>query len=468
MSVVFCSSEVLPFAKTGGLADVCSALPLALAKAGEKVKIVLPLYRCVRQNGLLLESADAGFYRTRLKDKVDVYFVEHDAYFDRPGFYGDGHGDYPDNLKRFVFFNRQVFKLLKLLGEPIEVIHCHDWQTGAIPLLLKFEYARDRFFERTKSVFTIHNLAYQGLFPKEMFGELELGQDAMNDGGLYFYGKMSLLRSGIVCSDLVTTVSPQYAREIRTKELGCGMDDVLSMRGKGFLGILNGIDYSLWDPEHDTQIEQRYSFQNLKLKAKNKEALQNESGLANDRALPLFGFVGRLSHQKGIDLLKSAGDALCSRDMQMVFLGVGDEGSESAIRGLVSRYPDKVAAYFKFDEGLAHRIFAASDYFLMPSVFEPCGLTQLIALRYGTLPVVSAVGGLVDTVRDISRDSGTGIVFRNYDQQGFLNAVDRAIVLYHRPKELGEVQKRGMESHFSWDESAALYRRAYDSLRKNS
>ncbi len=468
MNIVFCASEVVPFAKTGGLADVCSALPLALAQTGANVRIILPFYRCVKESGVVLEKVAAGFYQTRLENKVRVYFVEHDGYFDREGFYGDAQGDYPDNLKRFLFFSRQVFKLLKILGTPADVIHCHDWQTGAIPLLLRFQYAQDAFFEKTKTVFTIHNLAYQGLFPKEMFGELDLGQEAMNEGGLYFYGRLSLLRSGIVCSDLVTTVSPQYAREIQTREMGCGMDDVLTVRGERVLGILNGIDYSVWSPTEDQYIVKSYSADTLKLKLENKKVLQAESNLAIDQRIPLLGFVGRFSHQKGVGLLKSAGEALCGKDLQMVFLGIGDAESESVIKSLAERYPDKVAVHFKFDEGLAHRIFAGSDFFLMPSVFEPCGLTQLMALRYATMPIVSAVGGLVDTVKDVSEPNGTGIVLKGYDAHGMIEAVDRALALYSKTKNFEEILKRGMTEQFSWDASATRYQRAYESLRELS
>ncbi len=292
-----------------------------------------------------------------------------------------------------------------------------------------------------------------------------LGPEAMNEGGLYFYGKMSLLRAGIVSSDLVTTVSPQYAWEIRTQAMGCGMDDVLRDRGEDLLGILNGIDYSHWNPEKNSCIAKSYSAETLALKAKNKKALQSESGLADGRGVPLFGFVGRFSHQKGINLLRDAGDALSQRDIQMVFLGVGDSGSESVMRSLAQRHPGKVAVHFKFDECLAHRILAGSDFFLMPSVFEPCGLTQLMALRYGAMPIVSAVGGLVDTVRDISGREGTGIVLKSYDVPGLLEAVDRAVAVYQNRAGFESALKRGMAQQFSWDASAARYQEAYESLK---
>lgn len=466
MRIAFCSSEVFPYTKTGGLADVCGALPPALHNAGAEVVIFQPKYRCVDEKKYGLEKVKDGLFRAKFNKNIDAYFIDQPQFFDRDGIYGDRDGDYEDNFERFDYFSRKVLEAVKTLGLEIDVIHCHDWQTGLIPVYLKFLYQHDAALGRVKTVFTIHNLAYQGLFPKEFFGNFDFAsEDVLQKSGMYFYGKLSLLRAGIVSSDAVTTVSPQYAREIQTKEHGCGMDDVLSARPGGVHGILNGLDYSIWDPEHDGLIAQRYSDKSFEGKTVNKKEVQLLSGLPVRPEVPLFGFVGRLSHQKGVGLIAESVSALLENDIQMVFLGVGDQESQNMITAAADRYPNKVAVHLLFDEGLAHQIYAGSDFFLMPSIYEPCGLSQMISLCYGTIPIVYKTGGLADTVKDIA-DGGNGFVFDEYHHESFVKAVFRAIDLFAESARMDEVMVRAFGSRFSWADSAGAYRRFYEGLVK--
>ncbi len=461
MNVVFCCSEVFPFAKTGGLADVCGALPPALQRQGIKVGVMMPRYGCL--DGTDLQPMGEGIVRAALTSEVPLYCVEHDGFFRRDGIYGDQEGDYPDSLKRFAYFNRRVLDFLMRQGAPVDILHCHDWQAALIPVYVRHHPRYQRFFARTRTVMTIHNLAYQGLFPKETFGDVELDLDVLQQAGFYFYGKISLLRAGLVSADLVTTVSPHYAREICTPEQGCGMDDVLCRRQEGIIGILNGVDDEVWDPAHDPVIEQTFSADRLSRRRANKTALQKISGLDPDGKAPLFGFVGRLSHQKGIEAICDGAEQIVREGGQIVLLGVGDPGSEARVREAAARYPRRVAAHILFDEALAHRIYAGSDFFLMPSVFEPCGLSQMISLRYGAVPIVSASGGLVDTVDDYA-EGGVGIVIPPDTAGGFAAATSRAWELYHDETALRAVQARGMARDFSWNRSARHYHAVYERL----
>lgn len=463
MTVVFCASEVFPYAKTGGLADVCGALPVALGEAGVTVKIFLPKYRCVDENRFGLRRVSDGVWSGSLRKNIQVYAVDRPDFYDRDGFYGDQQGDFPDNFQRFDYFCRRTLEILKEQGDPVDVIHCHDWQTGWIPLYVKYG-SWGTFFDKTRTVFTIHNLSYQGLFPKELFGTFDFASsEILQQSGLYFYGKLSLLRAGIVSSDMVTTVSPQYAREIQTEALGCGMHDVLSARSNGVRGILNGLDYSIWDPEHDGLIVSRYSAQAPEGKALNKTELQLQAGLPARADVPVLGFVGRLSHQKGIDLIAESASSLLENDIQMVFLGVGDDASQKTIAKIADQYPNKVSVLLMFDEQMAHQIYAGSDFFLMPSVFEPCGLSQMISLCYGTIPIVYKTGGLADTVTDLS-NGGNGCVFDEYTREAFVDAVFRAIDVFADSVVMDEARMKAFEGRFSWADAAGEYRRAYEEL----
>jgi len=466
MTVVFCASEVFPYAKTGGLADVCGALPVALNEAGVTVKIFLPKYRCVDEGRFGLTRIGEGLWRGSLRKNIQVYAIERADFYDRDGFYGDQAGDFPDNFQRFDYFCRRTLEILREQGNPVDVIHCHDWQTGWIPVYLKYG-SWGKFFKKTRVVFTIHNLSYQGLFPKELFGTFDFASsEILQQSGMYFYGKLSLLRAGIVSSDMVTTVSPQYAREIQTEALGCGMHDVLSARSNGVRGILNGLDYSIWDPEHDGLIAARYCAQAPEGKARNKAELQLQAGLPARADVPVFGFVGRLSHQKGIDLIAESASSLLENDIQMVFLGVGDESSQKRITQIADRYPNKVSVLLMFDESMAHQIYAGSDFFLMPSVFEPCGLSQMISLCYGTIPVVYKTGGLADTVRDLS-EGGNGCVFDDYTQEDFVAAVFRAIDVFADSVMMDEARLRTFEIRFPWTDSARHYQVLYEELTRS-
>lgn len=464
MKVAVCSSEIFPYTKTGGLADVCGALPLALRQIGVDVVLIQPKYRQVETQRFGMENVGEGLFKAKLNRDIDAYFIDCPKYYDRDGIYGDRDGDYGDNFERFDYFCRKVFDVITGQDLAVDILHCHDWQTGLIPVYLKFAFHADKALRSLKTVFSIHNLSYQGLFPKEYFGKFDFAsEEALQKSGMYFYGKISLLRAGIVSSDAVTTVSPQYAQEIQTPEQGCGMHDVLQGRHNGVTGILNGLDYSIWDPQHDGLIAQRYSDKSFDGKQMNKKEVQLFSGLPARPDVPLFGFVGRLSYQKGVDLIAHSASALLENDIQMVFLGVGDEESQRTIAALADQYPNKVAVHLLFDEGLAHQIYAGSDFFLMPSRYEPCGLSQMISLCYGTIPIVYKTGGLADTVQDAA-EGGNGLVFENYCKDDFVAAVFRAIDLFSNESAMNRVIECALTSRFSWEDSAEQYKKLYTGL----
>ncbi|MCX5680850.1 MAG: glycogen/starch synthase, partial [Candidatus Omnitrophica bacterium] len=397
MKVVFCCSEVVPYAKTGGLADVCGSLPRALSQEGVDVSIIMPFYRRVQEHQLPLKSL--GKDVLMLNDKgIDIFFVKNEGCFNRDGLYGTPSGDYGDNLERFSFFSKYALQLLKDLQQPVDVIHCHDWQTSLIPIYLKYNYQGDPFFQKTKTVLTIHNLAYQGVFHRDKFFVLGLPHYLNSMEGLEYYGQISLLKGGILFSDQITTVSPQYAQEIQTRDHGRGLEGVIRLRAENVVGILNGIDADYWNPEQDGLIAQKYNFSDLSGKAKNKKVLQEKSGLRVSGDIPVFGFVGRLSEQKGVDIFAQSIDEMMKHDVQLIFQGIGEDKYQHMLRDFQRRFPGKIAVHIKFDEALAHQIYAGSDILMMPSIYEPCGLSQMVAFRYGTIPLVHHTGGLVDTV----------------------------------------------------------------------
>ncbi len=463
MRIVFIASEIVSFAKTGGLADVCGTLPLELEALGHELMIIMPHYRVVGNKAFFNDRASLSTMGRGIK----VFFIENKDFFDRPQLYGDSAKDYPDNLDRFTFFCREALQLLKDIGDPVDIIHCHDWQTGLIPVLLKDPLANDPFFIRTKTVFTVHNLAYQGLFSMEAYPKLGVDIKLFNDHQLEFYDKVNLMKAGIVFSDYVTTVSPQYAREIQTKEWGCGLEGVLQTKRSCLAGILNGLDYRIWDPEQDEHIDPPYSSQDRLAKKIHKEKLQKIFGLPQISDIPVFGFVGRLCYQKGIDLIESSIEGLMQRPIQMVFLGVGDDKYQKLLKHLSRRYPHQFSALVKDNEDISHQIYAGADFFLMPSVYEPCGLAQMIALRYGTIPIVSAVGGLIDTVADVSshRKQGNGFVLSSYSVSGLLEAVDRAVGAYSKKEKFSELIVHAMAYRFTWKESAKHYIEVYEQCR---
>ena len=468
MKVVFCSSEVFPFSKTGGLADVCGSLPIALERIGIEVAIVLPGYRSVGQAGYPMEQVTETVSRAKLGDNIRVYFIEHKKYFDREGLYGDTSGDYPDNIERFEFYCGGVLQLLKEIDFQPDIIHCHDWQTALIPVYIKEKYKEDAFYAQTKTLMTIHNLAFQGVFSKEQYPKLGL-ESSFAAQSFEFYDQVNLLKAGIIYSDKVTTVSPQYAKEIQTKQFGCGLEDVLGERYDGVIGILNGLDHDVWSPQTDNFIAAKYSendFDDAKLT--NKMQLQKELYLDVRDDVPLLGFVGRLSHQKGLDLIISTLEDLVKMDIQMVFLGLGDGQYHEKLKQAASLYSDNIAVCFDFNEPLGHQIYAGSDLFLMPSCFEPCGLSQMISLYYGTIPIVFKTGGLADTVKPfgpLSKD-GNGFVFTDYSDSAFLKTIKRAIKVFGNEKEFHHLRSNAFHCDFSWEKSARIYQEIYNNTDK--
>lgn len=458
MKIVMCASEVVPFAKTGGLADVLGSLPLALEQTGHDVSVIMPGYPVVR-------TAKVKGYRACMRDvsrvtigkKCKVYFVNHDFYFNRPGLYGDGNGDYSDNLDRFSFFSRRALEIIKALKVKPDIVHCHDWQTGLVPVYLKSLYASDPFFKKTRSVITIHNIGYQGIFHKEEFPKLGLDWGYFTMDRLEFYDTINLLKGGIVFSDVINTVSPTYSREILTEQFGFGLEGVLCNRKTDVYGILNGLDYSVWDPAKDEFIAQTYSVSDRGPKAASKRALQRFCGFAAKKTVPVIGIVSRLAQQKGFDIFSQIAEQVCAMDVQMVVLGSGDAKYQRMFEMLEQRFPGRVSVHTGFDDPLAHKIYAGSDLFLMPSYYEPCGLGQMIALKYGTLPIVYKTGGLADTV-----NAGNGFVFDNYTPSALLKAVSQALEVFKNRASWDAMVEYAMRCNFSWLESARHYERMYE------
>lgn len=455
MKIVFCASEVVPFAKTGGLADVCGSLPPALEKLGHEVIIITPRYKASK---ISMPSPIV-----RIGENVKVYFIEHSQYFGREGLYGDASGDYKDNLERFAYFCHAALKLLKEIKFRPDIVHCHDWHTSLIPILLKTKYGDDDFFKKTKSVLTIHNLAYQGVFPKSQYSKLNVEGHLFHTQGLEFYDQINVLKGGLIFSDAITTVSPQYAKEIQTDAFGCGLEGVLRNRVNDVHGILNGLDYDAWNPSDDPFLETPFSAANIEDKAQNKAALQALMGVVVSKNTPLFGFVARLCHQKGLDLIIDAMNEVLSLGAQVVITGHGDKRYHRMLEECASYYPDRVGLHLKFDEPVAHKVYAGSDFFLMPSVFEPCGLGQMIALRYGSIPIVYRTGGLADTIRlyDVIHQTGNGFVFTEYSKPSFVRAVAEAVKTYKHKLHMDFLLAQAMRIRFSWDKSAKDYVRIY-------
>ena len=455
MKVAMVVSEMEPFAKTGGLADVAGALPRALGRIGVELHVFLPRYACVKE----AES------RVEISQGVTVHFVEKPDFFQRPSLYGNSDGDYPDNLERFSFFCRQVFHQMKSAGIRPDLLHAHDWQAALSIVYLANQFKEDPFFAKTASVFTIHNLAYQGLFPKDQFPKLELPWSLFTINGLEFYDRVNLLKGGLNFARTLTTVSPTYAREIQIKEQGEGLEGVLRMRSQDLTGILNGIDQELWNPEKDSLIPHPFDSKKLAIKAKNKAVLQKEMGLPADPKVFLVGMVTRLASQKGLDLVVEALPRLSSLGLQLAILGSGDRAIEEAL-SRSSSSSKVVGVRLAFDNALAHRIYAGSDAFLMPSRYEPCGLGQMIAMRYGTVPIVRQTGGLADTVQEVRpvEENGNGFCFQPAEPQPMVEAVMRALALFRTPSNWKSLQQRVMSIDFSWDRSAQEYLRLYEKL----
>ena len=456
MKIAICASEVVPFAKTGGLADVCGALPPALEKLGHEVVIITPRYKT--------SNIQAPSPIVRVGENVRVCFIEHSHYFGREGIYGEAGGEYHDNLERFTYFSHECFNVLKDIKFSPDIIHCHDWHTGLIPILLKTNYQNDHFFKKTRSIMTIHNLAYQGVFPKNKYDKLGIDGNAFHTQGMEFYDQINFLKGGIIFADAITTVSPQYAKEIQTYELGCALDGVLRNRSEDIYGILNGLDYDVWNPKDDPFLDFSYNSADVDhQKEKNKIVVQAVLDLQVKEKIPLFGFVGRLCIQKGLDIIMEALDGIVEAGGQVVFTGTGDKKYHRMIEEATQRYPRQVGKFLKFDERIAHKIYAASDFFLMPSLYEPCGLGQMIALRYGSIPIVHKTGGLADTIHlyDPIHKVGNGFVFTEYTKENFIEAVEEALKVYKQKDQMEGLIEQAMRYRFSWEKSAKDYIKVY-------
>jgi starch synthase len=476
LHVAFVTPEMAPYAKTGGLADISTALPKALVRMGHRVTVILPRYAAVafppgEYAGSVHVPVDglprsAGFYRTGTEAGVEVVFVEHPPFYDRPVIYGR----YDDNRLRFAFLSRAALEWFRSRGERPSLFHAHDWQTGLVPVYLKAFYWDDPTLYRMPSVFTIHNVAYQGQFGMDTVGVLGLPWNLGTSFALEYHGSVSYLKGGTVFAEMVNTVSPTYALEIRGPEHGFGFDGVVRSRAGDVVGILNGVDYDDWDPRVERHIARPYSPDELSGKAVCKADLLRAYGLAEFPDLALLGVTSRLVWQKGIDIVAGAWWDFLRRPVRMVVLGSGDHGVEDGLRHLHERDPDRFAVRFGYDEALAHKVMAGCDMFLMPSRSEPCGLTQMYALRHGTIPIVRSTGGLVDTVEpyDAAKAAGTGFRFDTPDGTGLLWAVDQALAAFEDREAWTALMKRAMSRDFSWERSARayvdLYRRAIEKV----
>jgi starch synthase len=470
MRIAHLASEVVPFSKTGGLADVAGALPPALAALGHEVTGVAPGHRASLKEAVPGEpggevsalglTARLSVVRHR---GVRVVLLDCPALFVRPALYSLPDGDFPDNPVRFAFFARAALAALAKLGG-VEIVHAHDWQAALAPLLLRHDGEVRFGLQGAKSVLTIHNLAYQGLFPPWVLEACGLPRELFRMDLLEFYGQVSFLKGGLVSADALTTVSPTYAREILTPAFGCRLEGVLSGRSDSLYGILNGLDLEEWDPAHDPFLELPYAADEVEEgKRAARELLASETGVGSG-SRPLLGMVSRLAEQKGADLLAAALDDIVEFGFDLVVLGTGERRYEEAMRAAQAAHPGRVAVLTRFDERLAHRIYAASDLFLMPSRYEPCGLGQMIAMRYGTLPVVNRTGGLADTVLDVGREGGTGFVLDELTPDALVEALSRAHDLLGKPAELARVRERAMARDFSWEASAREYVKLYERL----
>jgi len=476
VNILYLSSEAVPFAKTGGLGDVAGVLPRVMAQSA-KVSLMLPDYitesikraRAVTVDRFSLvigtRTYGAAIKKTVITPYFSVYFVENEHFFGRAGLYGDDSGDYADNFSRFLFFQRAVLEYIRRNSLSFDVIHCNDWQTAMVPLLMKME-PNPEPFRNTKTVFSIHNLGYQGIFPAASFAETGLPAYLFSPEYLEFYGNLNCMKAGIIFSDRLVTVSPTYAREIISAEKGFGLEGLLEKHSAKLSGILNGVDYSLWDPRNDPFIPHRYSARSLSGKKKNKQALFGELGIVGDQAVPLLAMISRISQQKGIALLLELLPVLLQEDVRFVFLGVGDGSWTEKLLDLARRFPQRLWFLNCFDEQAAHRLEAAADMLFMPSVYEPCGLNQIYSLRYGTVPIVRATGGLEDSVQEFDPATlqGNGFKFSGDDVDGIMAVIRRALRLFADQDLWRQVQENGMEMDFSWERVAPEYLGLYKNM----
>lgn len=486
MKILIVSPEVYPYAKTGGLADVAGALPKALASLGNDVKVVMPKYGTIdgEKYNLAVEMPEVivNFSGTRLKGvvkkanfpttNIPVYFIQRGDFFDRPELYGEKGKDYSDNALRYAFFSMATLWMLRGIDWHPDIIVCNEWQSAFIPIYLRnLEFFRkDPFYNTIKILFTIHNLAYQGLFSPNILEQTGLDWSLFSMNGLEFYGQVNLMKGGIFYSDAVSTVSKQYARGICTHQLGCGLDGVLLYRKNDLYGIMNGIDYSVWNPETDKLIPAHYSPKSLEGKEICKTYLQKISNFPQKKDIPLIGIISRLVDQKGLDIIVEAMNEIMKYDLQMVLLGTGEPKYHKVLSAFQEQYPAKFRASLTFDNLLAHQIEAGADFFLMPSNYEPCGLNQLYSLKYGTVPIVRKTGGLADSIENVTaaalrKGTATGFVFTKYSSTELVKAIKRAINFYNNDKEnFKKLMLIGMNKDFSWDKSAKEYMKLFHTL----
>jgi starch synthase len=476
MKIIFVSSEIVPFASTGGLGDVGSALPKVLASQGVEIIRMMPLYKEIDREKFGIRKCDvelhiplghAWFFGTVWMQEfegVTTYFIHSEEFFERHGIYGHGGHGYADNFERFLFFQKAVVQLIDEWDLQPDVVHCNDWQAGLIPMLLYHGISENFRDGREKTLFTIHNLAHQGWAPEEKFYMTALPESCYTMHTLEFFGEINTLKGGLVGATAINTVSPNYAKEIQTPEFGCQLDGVLRERNAVLHGILNGIDYNRWNPETDQYIVAHYSAADLSGKAACKASLQKEAGLKVDPKVPVFGMITRLVPQKGIDLLVATIKRVVESGTQLVILGTGDARYEEACREWAEKWPDQVCAWMEFSVEKAHRIEAGSDVFLMPSEFEPCGQNQLYSMRYGTIPLVHGVGGLEDSVVDYEEKDGTGFKFHGYAPAAFAECIDRALKIYRNQTRWKALMKRAMKQDNSVIHMAKDYIALYKQL----
>ena len=484
LKILFISSEVSPFAKTGGLGDVSEALPKELKETGHDIRIFMPKYGSINERKYVLREV------IRLKEiqvkvgdkivvanvkssflpnsKVQIYFVGNKNYFNRDGYYVDPQTgkDWQDNAERFIFFSRSALEILKKLHWQPDIIHCNDWQTALIPFYLKTVYKNDEFFKNTKTLLSLHNLAFQGKFKKNDFHVLGLQDNQLKKGSeLEFWGEINFLKAGIICADSISTVSRTYAKEIQeSDQYGFGLQDILKKRSKDLVGITNGVDYSSWNPEDDQLITHNYSRKDLKYKLENKRFLVESHGLSFKENTPVIGTVSRLTDQKGFDIITQAIDEIMKIGVQYIILGMGDKKYHKVLERLAKKYKKQLAVNLKFDNELAHKVEAGADIFLMPSLFEPCGLNQLYSLKYGTIPIVRATGGLADTVKNYSLETGRGygFVFEEYSSKALVATIKKAVDVYQNKDLWKKLVDRAMKLDFSWKTVTEKYLNLYN------
>ena len=478
MKILFVSPEGLPFSKTGGLADVVEALPRSLVASGHQVCVLLPRYKGNQATRTIVPSltmplgsmmrfpsiSEAGTF-----EGVRYYFVDDAEYFQREKLYGDKSGDYADNARRFGELSRAAIEFAKQVWMP-DVLHCHDWQAALVPIYLRTIYARDRALEHLPVVFTVHNLGYQGLFPRTTLADVSLPESLFRIDALEYYGKINLLKGGLLFADYITTVSRKYAKEIQTAEYGCGLEGVIQSRGNRVSGIVNGVDYTAWNPETDSNIVATYSTKLMDGKKLCKKDLLAAFQLpAENMARPVIGLVSRFVDQKGFDLIAETAAELMKEDFALVALGNGDAKYEKLFQDLAAKYPSRVGVKIAYDNVVAHKIEAGADMFLMPSRYEPCGLNQIYSLRYGTVPVVRATGGLDDTVEafDAKTGKGTGFKFEAYNGKALVKCVREALAAYADLRQWRSLQMNGMAKDFSWKASAAQYVKLYEAAKQS-